>query len=217
MTEFELVSLAKMLVAVVLGGVIGLERQSHGRPAGLRTHILVCLGATLAMVVTQSFGASVDPGRALAGIMTGIGFLGAGAIVKSDEMVRGLTTAACVWFVAALGVVIGQGLYIIAVGSTAIALVILTLLAWFSHKIPTVNYHTVRVRASAVDLDALERRCREVFAGRELRVLAMASRISKDPRDVELTFQLRTRTSPAALEACRALLAMPDVVETRWD
>ncbi len=119
--------------------------------------------------------------------------------------------------VAALGVVIGQGLYILAVGSTAIALVILTLLAWFSHKIPTVNYHTVRVRASAVDPDALERRCREVFAGKELRVLATASRISKDPRSVELTFHLRTRTSPAALEACRALLAMPDVIETRWD
>jgi len=217
MMSFELESLVKMLVAVALGGLIGLERQSHGRPAGLRTHILVCMGATLAMVVTQSFGPAVDPGRALAGIMTGIGFLGAGAIVKSQEIVRGLTTAACVWFVAALGVVVGQGLYLIAVGGTAIALVILTLLSWFSHKIPTVNYHTVLVRGSALDAHDLETRCREVFAARDLRVLATTTRISKDPRAVELTFRLRTRTSPAAVDASRALLALPDVVETRWD
>ena len=217
MINFELGSLVKMLVAVALGGAIGLERQSHGRPAGLRTHILVCLGSTLAMIVTQSFGIGVDPGRALAGIMTGIGFLGAGAIIKSQEMVRGLTTAACIWFVAALGVVVGQGLYILAVGSTAIALAILTLLAWFSHRIPTTNYHTVVVRGSAADADALERRCREVFSQKELRVLATASRISKDPRSVELTFRLRTRTSPAAVDASRALLAIPDVIEARWD
>ncbi len=217
MMSFEWMSLAKMLIAVVLGGLVGLERETHGRPAGLRTHMLVCLGATLAMIVTQSFGPSVDPGRALAGIMTGIGFLGAGAIVKSKEIVRGLTTAACVWFVAALGVVVGQGLYVLGVGSTAVALVILTLLARFAHRIPTVNYHTIRVRGGTVDAGIVEARCREVLAENDLRVLATASRISKEPATVQLTFRVRTRTSPAAVAACRALLALPDVVETRWD
>lgn len=217
MLDFEWSALARLLVAVVLGGLIGLERQAHGRPAGLRTHILVCLGAALAMITTQSFGASVDPGRALAGILTGIGFLGAGVIVKSKEIVRGLTTAACVWFVAALGVVIGQGLYVIAAGSTAIALVILTLLAGFSHRIPTVVYHTAVVKGSPLDIGALERCCRELFEARALRVLAVSSRMAKAPRTSELTFHLRTRAPLDAVETSRALLELPEVDEAAWN
>ena len=137
--------------------------------------------------------------------------------VKSKEIVRGLTTAACVWFVAALGVVIGQGLYVIAAGSTAIALIILTVLARISHAIPTVNYHTIRVRSGAADVGVVEARCRDILAQNDLRVLATASRISKDPVAAQLTFRVRTRTSPAAVAACRALVALPDVLEARWD
>jgi putative Mg2+ transporter-C (MgtC) family protein len=105
--------IAQVLLAVLLSGVIGFEREMHGRSAGLRTHILVCLGATLVMVVGKhiTFGASHDPGRIAAGVITGIGFLGAGEIIRTQGGVHGLTTAACLWLVAALGVAVGSGLY----------------------------------------------------------------------------------------------------------
>jgi len=144
-TGMELATVERLLVAVALGGVIGLERQLHGRPAGLRTHILVCLGAALVMILSSSFGDQVDPGRAVAGIVTGVGFLGAGVIVKSKELVRGLTTAACVWFVAALGVVIGQGLYVVAAIGTALGVAILTLFDAIAHLLPSVTYHMITV------------------------------------------------------------------------
>src|SRR5512143_587908 len=105
----------RLLLAILLGGAIGLERESRGRPAGLRTHILVCLGATIIMIASTRMGeltqvlsstsrVQVDPGRIAAGIVTGIGFLGAGAIIRIGDLVRGLTTAGCIWFVAALGI-----------------------------------------------------------------------------------------------------------------
>jgi putative Mg2+ transporter-C (MgtC) family protein len=111
----------RLALAILLGGAIGLERESRGRPAGLRTHILVCLGATIIMIAStqmailsqalpQASRIQVDPGRIAAGIVTGIGFLGAGAIIRIGDLVRGLTTAGCIWFVAALGITIGQGL-----------------------------------------------------------------------------------------------------------
>ncbi len=215
--SFDIAVLLKLLLSIALGGLVGLERQAHGRAAGLRTHILVCLGSTLAMVVTQSFGAGVDPGRALAGILTGIGFLGAGVIVKSNEIVRGLTTAACVWFVAALGVVVGQGLYLIAGVSTALVLIVLTLLSWFSHKVPTVSYHTVVVRASTPQAVVLDEQCRSVFQNEGFRIIAVSSRIGKQPDLTELTFRLRTRKAPDIVRMTQPLLAIPHVVQADWD
>jgi putative Mg2+ transporter-C (MgtC) family protein len=214
--EFELEMLGRLALAVALGGLVGLERQAHGRPAGLRTHILVCLGSALVMTVTHSFGPNVDPGRAVAGIVTGVGFLGAGVIVKSREIVRGLTTAACIWFVAALGIIVGQGLYVVAAGSTAMALVILTFLNWFSHKIPTVGYHTVVVKGMTADFDALEARCREVFAAALCRVVAVSTHVAKDPESAELTFRLRSRRPPESVDSIKALLSIPDVTAAQW-
>ena len=102
-------ALFKLLLAILLGGAIGLEREFRGRPAGLRTNILVCLGATMIMIgstsmaefsqmLSPNFRVSVDPGRIAAGVVTGIGFLGAGAIIRFEDLVRGLTTAGCIWY-----------------------------------------------------------------------------------------------------------------------
>ncbi len=215
--SFDLDVLLRLLVSVLLGGLVGLERQAHGRAAGLRTHILVSLGSTLAMVVTQSFGPNIDPGRAVAGILTGIGFLGAGVIVKSNEIVRGLTTAACIWFVAALGVLVGQGLFLVAGVSTALVLVVLTLLSWFSHKVPTVNYHTVVVRARTLDASALDAECRNLFRSEGFRIIAVSSRLERDPASTELTFRLRARRPPEIVRLSEPLLALPNVVQADWD
>jgi len=114
----------KIIVACVLGGLIGYERETLNRPAGLRTHILVCVGATIAMIVnldlvSQYDGiANVNPGRFGASVISGIGFLGAGTIIKEGVSVKGLTTAASLWTVACLGLVIGSGLYFVAIFTT---------------------------------------------------------------------------------------------------
>lgn len=100
----------RLVVALILGSLIGMERETHGRPAGLRTHVLVCMGSTLFTICSYTIaGPYNDPGRIAAQIVTGIGFLGAGTIIHQGSVVRGLTTAASIWAVAAIGVAIGIG------------------------------------------------------------------------------------------------------------
>lgn len=132
------VFVVRLLTALVLGGLIGIERQSRGRSAGLRTNILVCLGSAAIIVAFQKLSLEIQPGlqstirmdpaRAAAGVITGIGFLGAGTIVKSKDFVRGLTTAASIWVVSAVGVTVGLGEYVIAVVLTILVLVTLFVL-----------------------------------------------------------------------------------------
>lgn len=125
----------RMVVAALLGGVLGFERESQGKSAGLRTHMLVALGSTIFVFVPQQIGISdTDLTRVLQGLVAGIGFLGAGTIVKSDreEDVRGLTTAASIWMTAAIGVAVGLGREATAVLSTALALVILAFIPKFA-------------------------------------------------------------------------------------
>ncbi|HSV72916.1 MAG TPA: MgtC/SapB family protein [Chthonomonadales bacterium] len=98
-------------LSIILGGLIGLERELHGHPAGLRTHILVCLGSTLLTLTSISVAASFggDPGRIAAQIVAGIGFIGAGAIIRDRASIKGLTTAASIWTTSAIGIAVGSG------------------------------------------------------------------------------------------------------------
>lgn len=130
-------SLASLVIRVLLsglmGGLIGLEREIHGCAAGLRTHILVSIGSALFMVssIYMSIGyghlGTVDPSRIAAGIVTGIGFLGAGAIIRYGWSIRGLTTAASIWTVAAIGMSVGAGLYMPAAVTTIVVVAVLFL------------------------------------------------------------------------------------------
>lgn len=139
--------IVRLILAMVLGGVIGLERQKRGRSAGLRTNILVCLGSAAIIIAFQKIfdvadpgaGSAIrmDPARAAAGVITGIGFLGAGTIVKSKDFVRGLTTAASIWVVSAVGVTIGLGEIVIGVVLSALVLLTLYLL----HRLPVASDH----------------------------------------------------------------------------
>jgi len=124
----------RLLLAGVLGGLVGYERERHNRPAGLRTHILVCLGSSLVMIVSVAgfgggMGASGDQARIAAQVVSGIGFLGAGTIMRQGSAVRGLTTAASLWVVAAIGLATGIGLYVAAVATTILVLLSLYLLS----------------------------------------------------------------------------------------
>ncbi len=124
----------RLILSVTLGGLVGLERQLQRRTAGLRTHILVCLGSCLIMLTSlyvfdiYNGIAELDPTRIAAGVITGIGFLGAGAIIRAGEGVKGLTTAASIWVVAAVGLAAGCGFYSAAMFTTMLVLVALFLL-----------------------------------------------------------------------------------------
>jgi putative Mg2+ transporter-C (MgtC) family protein len=123
--------MVRLLAAVMLGGLLGYEREARGASAGLRTHMLVALGSALFLVVPQMAGATVeDLSRVLQGVVAGIGFLGAGAIIKlsEDRKIRGLTTAASIWLTAAIGAAAGMGRITSAILCTLLALVILDLL-----------------------------------------------------------------------------------------
>lgn len=124
----ELTMILRILLAAVLGGAIGFQRERTGKPAGLRTHMLICIGSTLFTLVSIfAFSGLVDPSRVAAGIVTGIGFIGAGAIIfrTSDGYIAGLTTAATIWVAAGIGVAVGTGLYLASVVTTVVVLIIL--------------------------------------------------------------------------------------------
>jgi putative Mg2+ transporter-C (MgtC) family protein len=120
----------RLLIAALLGGILGLEREQADKPAGLRTLILVCMGSALFTIASKfGFGDDADAARVAAGIVAGIGFLGAGTILRVKGEVIGITTAATIWAVAAVGLAVGAGLYLVALVTTGIALVALHFLA----------------------------------------------------------------------------------------
>ena len=121
--------LLRLVAAAVAGGLVGLEREAAGQPAGLRTHALVSLGAALFTAVGLLYPQG-DQLRTVAALATGIGFLGAGAIVRSGATVQGLTTAASLWSTAAVGLAAGSGFYVLAGGSVLLILLVLRGLAW---------------------------------------------------------------------------------------
>lgn len=152
-------AMLRLIMAAVCGGLVGLEREVRGRQAGFRTNLLVCLGSALAMIVSISFAMKdwskvspqmtelrMDPARIAYGVMAGVGFLGGGAIVQAKGHVRGLTTAAGIWCVAAIGLAAGFGLHTIALLSTLLVLAGLWLLDYVEDGLPKRNYRTVVVR-----------------------------------------------------------------------
>ncbi|NVM04152.1 MAG: MgtC/SapB family protein [Candidatus Helarchaeota archaeon] len=121
----------KIFFSIVLGGLVGLEREIKQKPAGLRTNILICLGSTIIMIVSLNlskvYGSIVDPSRIAAQVVTGIGFIGAGAIIRARGSVYGLTTAATIWVIAGIGLAIGNGYYLAALITTFVIMIILNL------------------------------------------------------------------------------------------
>lgn len=149
--------LFRLLIAAIAGGLVGLEREVRGRQAGFRTNLLVCLGSALVMVVSVRFAhqpwphtpgvnINIDPARIAYGVMTGIGFLGAGAIMKEGGSIRGLTTAAALWCVASVGLAAGFGMYLLTAMASVLIVAALWILDYVEDMIPRVRYRTVTVR-----------------------------------------------------------------------
>lgn len=148
---FEIEFILRLVLAAVLGGLIGYERQAHNKSAGLRTHILVCVGSSLIMILSIQMYLAVqgltnaDPARLAAQVVSGIGFLGAGSIIKEGPTVNGLTTAASLWVVSGVGLASGGGYYSIAVAATAISFLTLTFLCRIEKKYHFASRYDVAV------------------------------------------------------------------------
>jgi putative Mg2+ transporter-C (MgtC) family protein len=155
--------LVKLALAVFLGGIIGFEREINGKPAGLRTNILICLGATLLMDLSTRIGLIDghrigDPARIAAQVVSGVGFLGAGTIMHSQGMVTGLTSAATIWVVAAIGMTVGAGYYIEGVGAGLIVTFVLAGLGGLEHwvrRARRVASATIRTRLGTSENDVV--------------------------------------------------------------
>ncbi len=140
----------RLLLSVVLGGLIGFERQLHRREAGLRTHMLVCLGSCLIMLTSLYVFdiyrniTNLDPARIASNVITGIGFLGAGTIIRDRARVRGLTTAASLWLVAGIGLAIGIGFYPAGIFATILGLIVLYFLRYMEGAIDKADFPNKR-------------------------------------------------------------------------
>jgi putative Mg2+ transporter-C (MgtC) family protein len=197
--QFSVDLFFRLLVAAGLGAVIGFERDIHGRAAGLRTNILVSLGAALYMLISLAMlnvelpanlpiTITADPGRIAAQIITGIGFLGAGAIIKEGFTVRGLTTAAGLWLVAGVGMTAGAGLYYMAALATLIGLIALVALNQIERLYAKDTYHTLElVTTSDVTLPEIM----EIFAKRSLKVRSLKYEIDHDHQLIHGSFSIR--------------------------
>jgi putative Mg2+ transporter-C (MgtC) family protein len=222
----ELVILVRVLAAVGAGALIGFERTFHGRPAGFRTHSLVCLASSLLMLVTvyQNQWMTVvpldairtDPTRMAQGIMTGIGFLGAGVIFKEGLTVRGLTTAASIWVTAAVGILLGIGFYFAATLGTAATLAILAAFRFLERRLPSEFYahHSLMFERNAA---MAESELRRLIGEYGFSIANLSHRLSDGGRFFEYGMVIKTRDQQNVDALSRHLSRLPEVMEFRID
>jgi putative Mg2+ transporter-C (MgtC) family protein len=196
----DLEIILRLVLASILGGVIGLEREVHGREAGVRTTLLVSLGSALFMIISESFFFKyegqvaggvfhVDPARIAAQVVTGVGFLGAGVIIRMKESIRGVTTAASIWVVCAVGLAIGSGYYLLGVVTSAIAILSLTGLKKFEKKLSKDWYKEIVIVSE--DMEGQLDRIQNVID--RYRIKVIGSGLRKDLQKKEMVVSLRLR------------------------
>jgi putative Mg2+ transporter-C (MgtC) family protein len=213
-----------LVAGLGIGALIGLERSYHGRPAGFRTHALVCLASTALMLISVYKGdwsamwpieaIRIDPTRMAQGIMTGIGFLGAGVIFKEGLTIRGLTTAASIWVTAAIGILIGVGFYLPAAITAAAALGTLSLFRWIETLMPSEVYalHAIKFERDAV---LPEDRLRDLIRRHGFTIRNMSYRLTDEGRNFEYSMTVRTMRSENAARLAVTLRQLSGVVEFR--
>ena len=175
----ELTVLVSILLAILLGFILGIERELYKRPAGLRTHILVCMASCLIMLVSMYGFDSGDPARVAAQVVSGIGFLGAGAIMREDKGngIKGITTAATIWLSAMIGLACGNGFYFGAILVTICSLVILTILRSFEKKIAASSKYNAKVFLTIKEQDDLVKNIRNILGECHLQVNDLETKV----------------------------------------
>lgn len=211
---------ARVLVSVLLGGLIGLERELTDHPAGIRTHILVSFGACI-FTTLSLFGFPGFPGgdRVAAAVVTGIGFIGGGAILRSKEgLVRGLTTAASLWSCAAIGMIAGVGLFLVGFIVTGIDLLVLELIDWI------VDYFAPRVKTRKLTLNItgeyhenLQKDIVAILKENKCNPTILKYRRSEAENNLELTLEARVSARLDVSSLTDRLYALPGLVEVVWE
>jgi putative Mg2+ transporter-C (MgtC) family protein len=220
-SNIELEFLIKIGLSIVLGGVIGLERESSQHPAGLRTMILVCLGSTLFMFIPyfsldESFGGLnvvLDVTRVAAGVVTGIGFLGAGVIFKEGINVKGLTTAASIWIVASVGLLVGIGFYLIAI----VATIAITMILHFVHILEQERfrydeYKFLRIRIK--DKKNVKNKIEHLLRSKKMKIELY--NFKRAEKELILKYNVQPPRTMKKDRITNLLLNDPDVVEIIW-
>ncbi len=208
--------LLKLLLGTLLGGFIGFERQTHSRPAGFRTQLLVCVACVLIMIVSEGYYANapahpgyvVDPTRIAAGAMTGVGFLGAGVILKTGLSIQGLTTAACIWIVSAIGLAIGAGQYAAGIVGFVITVFSLWVLRIIEERIPrTIYKHVTLITDESGDEDAI----RSLFGDKGYKLLKMDYHIELMLKERTYIFTASSRDDSALKDLIGDISGLPFV------
>jgi putative Mg2+ transporter-C (MgtC) family protein len=198
--DFSMI-IIRLTLSLCAGSLIGLERTVHGRPAGIRTHSLVCLSSSLLMILAifqwdlvadaPLSTLRVDPTRMAQGIMTGIGFLGAGVILKESHTIRGLTTAASIWLTAAVGIVIGMGLYFAAFLALLLGLAVLIMFRQIERFIPTNRYGSLTVSFSRLNHLSEPDLCK-LISEHEIRCFDVSYHLGGDGKRIQYNMAINT-------------------------
>jgi putative Mg2+ transporter-C (MgtC) family protein len=220
----NLVIIGRVAGALIVGALIGFERSFHGRPAGFRTHALVCIASTLLMIVTvyqghwmhavPLGGIQTDPTRMAQGIMTGIGFLGAGVIFKEGLTVRGLTTAASIWITSGIGILIGIGFWFAAIVGAVATLVVLALFRFVEARLPSEFYahHMLRFQRDRV---MSEDDLRKLVGEHGFTIANLACRLTEGGQQFEYRMTIKSRDRKNGERLAAHLCNLPEVVEFR--
>jgi putative Mg2+ transporter-C (MgtC) family protein len=222
----DLLVVLRLLLAAILGGLIGLEREIHGRPAGFRTHLLVSLGSCVFAVISiyfhklyGDFGGripvGVDPARVAAQVVTGIGFLGAGAIIRDKASVRGLTTAACLWVASAVGLACGIGLYYVSVLVTVVAIASLLLLKKVEGVLTRDAYSAVKVWS--MDVEGQMGRIENLLEGFNLRMLNACIEHDLEKQEIFLEFEIKLTSRETGYRIVDSIVVVPGIKKVRLE
>jgi len=218
----EWVIIFRLILAAVLSGVVGFEREFHGRAAGFRTHILLCVGTTLIMITSvhifdvYSGRVPIDPARLAAGVVTGIGFLGAGTIMRYKASVRGLTTAASLWVVTGIGLAVGSGLYFGAVITTALAVVTLMFFGRLEHVMIRKDWYKTMVVESGDGLGQLGK-IREILGEYGVDITDFEVERSADGSNMILKIGVKLSTSRHTAVMLQDVSRIECVKSAKWE
>jgi putative Mg2+ transporter-C (MgtC) family protein len=199
----------RLIMASVLGAAIGFEREIHAHPAGMRTHLLVSLGSAAFTVLSVFFFAPADPSRIAAQVVSGIGFLGAGAILKYGSSVRGLTTAASLWATAAVGMAAGAGAWLVGLVTTVLIVFSLGPLNRLIARFRSTRQHLFRLRIQAIRLEALGAISRALISNGIEIAGVNTQRLGKGRYEIELDLRPPPGTKDETIIA--TISAVPDI------
>ncbi len=214
--------LFRLMLAAVLSGVIGFEREFHGRAAGFRTHILLCIGSTLVMLTSMHifdvyYGKmTADPARIAAGVITGIGFLGAGTIMHSRSAVRGLTTAASLWVVAGIGLAVGSGLYFGSLATTFLTIVALMVFGRLEHAMIRKDWYRTLIIEMREGMDQLKT-IREVLGEFRSDITDFEVDRARDGSSMVLKLGLKLYETKSAGQIIEQIGHLDGVKSAKWD